>query len=405
MITIAPSSADDATGPAGTRGRIAALACRWMRSGARCLAALGLGLAVGLAAVPGDVAAQSRGPIVQPGDTPSGGGFHPLSPLFRLFGVERDDRRSRMREQQPREQVQPRREPVKPVIVEVPKDADARIVLVVGDGLADELAEGLEAAYAEVPSVRVDRLLFRDEGLATEFGPEIGDRMRAAVQGRRVGVVVMLLGKNDIRELAVRSLGLAGEPAEFGTEAWTAGYAGRVDRVLSAARAQRTPVIWVGLPPPKGQTRRANFNLVTSLIKARVEAANAIYVDVWDVFLSEEGGYTSFGPDVEGRRRRLRSGDGIGFTWPGKRKLAFFADRAIARVLGSSGAYAFEGVEDDPNFVVLTGRTGSPETELAGAEDARNAPVVDTPQYRLIVQGAVLPPTEGRVDDFRRPGS
>ena len=348
-----------------------------------------------------DAAAQSRGPIVQPGDT-RGGGFHPLTPLFRLFGVDRNNRQ-RLRERQPAQQIQPqRREPVKPVIVEVPKDADARVVLVVGDGLAGELAEGLEAAYAEIPSVRVDTLQFRDEGLTTEMGPEIGDRMRGVIQGRRIAVVVMMIGRNDIRDMSVTINGNEAQEIAFGSEGWTARYGRRVDRLLAAARAQRTPVVWVGLPPPKGRARRANFNLITSLVKERVEAANAIYVDVWDVFLDEAGGFTSFGPDVEGRRRRLRANDGIGFTWPGKRKLAFFAERSIARVLGSSGAFAFEGVEDDPNFVVLTGRIGSPETELAGGADAANAPVADTPQHRLIVQGAVLPQVPGRIDDFSR---
>ncbi|WP_425089530.1 DUF459 domain-containing protein [Stappia sp.] len=338
---------------------------------------------------------QSNGPIVKPGDT-RGTGFHPLSPLLRLFGVD-NNRRTRLREQRPKQRIQPRREPVKPVIVEVPKDADARVVLVVGGDLAKDLGEGLEATYSEVPSVRVDTLLFADEGLTTEMGGEIADRMQGVVQGRRVGAIVVLIGSADTRDFTLAG----GAELQFRTEAWADAYGRRVEALLAAARRQRTPLVWVGLPPPKGRERRANFRYVTTLIKDRVEAANAIYVDVWDVFLDEEGGYTSFGPDVEGRRRRLRDNAGVGFTWPGKSKLAFFAEKAIARVLGSSGAFAFEGVEDDPNFVVLTGRIGSPETELAGAEDARNAPIADTPQYRLIVQGVMLPPASGRVDDFR----
>ena len=93
--------------------------------------------------------AQNGRPIVQPGDSRNSN-FHPLSPLLRLFGVENSRRRTRIQEREPRQRLQPSREPARPVVVEVPKEADARVVLVVGDALAGELAEGLEATYSEV---------------------------------------------------------------------------------------------------------------------------------------------------------------------------------------------------------------------------------------------------------------
>ncbi|WP_293722766.1 GDSL-type esterase/lipase family protein [Stappia sp.] len=356
------------------------------------LAICGLTFAAPVLSTPAQ--AQNGRPIVQPGDSGTSS-FHPLSPLLRLFGVEKRGR-TRLKERKSERQSRQPREPVKPVIVEVPKEADARVILVVGDALAGELAEGLEATYAEVPSVRVDKLVIDDASLTEPGLTPLDDRLRAVLQGRKVAVVVTLIGSRDVRAIAQGA-----NEAAFRSETWDALYARRIDQLLASARILRTPLVWVGLPPPSGQAKRADFGHVNTLAKARVEANNAIYVDVWDVFLDENGGYTSYGPDVEGKRRRLRDGDGVGFTWHGKRKLAFFAERAVARILGSSGANAFEGVEDDPNFIVLTGRLGSPETELAGGEDARNEPVAETPQYQLIVQGEPLPFAQGRVDDFR----
>ncbi|WP_417767185.1 GDSL-type esterase/lipase family protein [Stappia sp.] len=367
------------------------------RRGARYLLAMLLtALLAGSLGSASPASAQDGRPIVRPGDT-TGSGFHPLTPLFRLFGVENRRQRVRIKERNPRQRIQQPREPARPVVVEVPKEADARVILVVGDSLAGELAEGLEATYAEVASVRVDSLVLDDVGLAGAGPGDLGDRISGIVQGRKVAVVVALIGSHDVSDIET-----ATATAGFRSEEWNTAYDRRVGAFISAARAQRTPLVWVGLPPPKGQARRADFSHINTVAKQRVDAGNAIYVDVWDVFLDENGGYTSYGPDVEGTRRRLRSGDGIGFTWHGRRKIAFFAERSIARILGSSGAFAFEGVEDDPNFIVLTGRQGAPETVLAGAEDARNEPVADTPQYRLIVQGAPLAPANGRVDDFRR---
>lgn len=344
---------------------------------------------------PATALAQSR-PIVQPGDTRDTG-FHPLSPLLRLFGVDNSRRRMRIEEREPRQRLQPSREPARPVVVEVPKEADARSILVVGDALAGELAEGLEATYAEVPSVRVEALSLADAGLADTGPGLIGDRIRSIVQGRgKMAAIVILIGSRDMRDIAAET----GDTA-FRSDAWNAVYRQRVGQLIAAARAQRLPVLWVGLPPPKGVARRADFGHVNTLAKQQVEAANAIYVDVWDVFLDENGGYTSYGPDVDGTRRKLRSDDGIGFTWHGRRKIAFFVERQIARILGSSGSFAFDGVDDDPNFIVLTGRQGAPETVLAGGAEAANEPVADTPQYQLIVQGTPIPPQNGRVDDFR----
>lgn len=346
---------------------------------------------------PAAALAQSR-PIVQPGDTRDTG-FHPLSPLLRLFGVDNSRRRTRIEELPPRQQMrpQPTREPARPVVVEVPKEADARSILVVGGALAGELAEGLEATYAEVPSVRVDRLSIADAGLAGADPGLLVDRIRGAVQGRnRMAAIVILIGSLDVRDIATDSGGAA-----FRSDAWNAIYGQRVGQLIAAARAQRLPVLWVGLPPPKGVARRADFGHLNTVAKQQVEAANAIYVDVWDVFLDENGGYTSYGPDVAGTRRKLRSDEGIGFTWHGRRKIAFFVERQIARILGSSGSFAFDGVDDDPDFIVLTGRQGAPETILAGGAEAANEPVADTPQYQLIVQGTPIPPQNGRVDDFR----
>lgn len=385
------------------KGRFTGTGSAWHGTHCACRLAAGRLLAAFLAvllagalglAVP--ASAQDGRPIVRPGDTKSSG-FHPLTPLLRLFGVENNRQRVRIKERTPSERIQPLREPARPVVVEVPKEADARVILVVGDSLAGELAEGLGATYAEVASVRVDSLVLDDVGLAGSGPGDLGDRIRGIVQGRKVAVVVALIGSNDVSDIET-----ATAAAGFRTEEWNTAYDRRVGAFISTARAQRTPLVWVGLPPPKGQARRADFSHVNTVAKQQVDASNAIYVDVWDVFLDENGGYTSYGPDVEGTRRRLRSGDGVGFTWHGRRKIAFFAERSIARILGSSGAFAFEGVEDDPNFIVLTGRQGAPETVLAGAEDARNEPVADTPQYRLIVQGAPLAPANGRVDDFRR---
>lgn len=327
-------------------------------------------------------------------------GFNPLRPLFRLFGLEGN---SRPRREVPPEadsaakrKAQPRREPAKPVVVEDPKDEDARTVLVIGDFLADGLAEGLVAAYAKTPSIKVDKLIHAQNGLTNQPEPDYPTRVAQVLQGRDIAVAVIFAGAGDARDIVE-----GGRTLEFRSPAWEEAYKRRVDRLAKAVRFQKRPLIWVSLPPTKGPANRTNLIYLNELTKARVEAADGIFVDIWDVFMGEGGKYTSYGPDVEGTRRQLRPKSGIGFTWSGNRKVAFFCEREIARVIGPSGAFAFDGVEDDPNFIVLTGRTTSPEAELAGGEEGLPPPVADTAQHRLIVRGEALAPVIGRIDDYR----
>lgn len=326
-------------------------------------------------------------------------GFNPLRPLFRLFGFD-GGKRNRPPAEEPKatRKQEVKREPAKPVIVEQPKDEDARQVLVVGDALAEGLAEGLVAAYAETPSIRIEKFIEARNGLVDQPDPDYPTRVSQILQGQQIAVVVVFLGAGDTRDLT------EGENAlEFHSPQWEEAYRQRVEKLAKAVRFYKKPLIWIGLPPTKATALRSGFSYLNEQFKSRVEASDAIFVDIWDVFLNEEGKYTSYGPDVEGKRRQLRSNDGVGFTWPGFRKVAFFAEREIARIIGSSGAFAFDGVEDDPNFIVLTGRTTSPEDELAGGEGGLPAPVVDTMQHRLIVRGEALPYVLGRVDDYRLP--
>ncbi len=327
-------------------------------------------------------------------------GFHPLKPILRLFGLEQRRRPppvQRLQQvQPPRQRTTTVREPTRPAIVEEPKEPDARVVLVLGDEFAEGLAEGLQAAYAETPSVKVERLIRSKNGLADPPEPTWADLAQGSLQGGNVALVVVMLGSHDVGDIETANGTLA-----FGTPEWETAYERRLDTLAKTVRLQKKPLIWVGLPPAKDTAKRSAFSYLNQLAKARVEASLGYFVDIWDVFLDEDGQYTAQGPDVDGKVRRLRANDGVGFTWSGYRKVAFFCEREIARVIGSSGAFAFDGVDDDPNFVVLTGRTTSPEIELAGGDGAPPDPIADTVQHRLIVEGKALERVFGRIDDFR----
>ncbi|MTI16922.1 DUF459 domain-containing protein [Rhodobacteraceae bacterium RKSG542] len=285
-----------------------------------------------------------------------------------------------------------------PTIQEEPKDEDAKTLLVVGDNLAWGLADGLKAVYAQTPSIKVKKLVYPKIGLVNNKTPDWPEDVANVLASEDVGLVVITLGATDDTDFQ-----LGEEILPFQTRDWTKEYRYRVASLVAAVRNEQLPMIWLGLAPAEDYAKSANFSFLNDLFIEQVDPAGGIFVDVWKPFLDENGLYTNQGPDVDGKRRRLRANDGVYFTWAGYRKLAYFVEREIARVFGSASAFIFEGVKDDPNFVVLTGRLTSPEVKLIVAGEDEVKAVPGTAQHALTVSGDPLPVPSGRADDARWP--
>ncbi|SHM45513.1 hypothetical protein SAMN05444272_2668 [Roseibium suaedae] len=358
-------------------------------SGALCLGLWGFAGSV----VPEAAAQSSGGAVIRPAPGNSTG----FRPLFRLFGFGEEKRPARTRTRPPQTASRPRAANVAPAFQAKPKDPDAGVILVAGDEMAKGVAEGLRFTLADKSMVRVDTLIHDKTGLAGPDAPDWEAEIIGRVQGEDVKAVVLMMGRSDL------AVPFAGEPpVEFATSEWEAAYSAKVSGIVSSIRQERKQLVWVGLPPTGSPLTNTDFILLNSLFQGGAEQNRGKYVDVWDIFLTETGEYDSFGPDVDGKRARLRDADKVGFTWDGYRKVAFFVERELSRLLGGYGGMAFEGVEDDPNFIVLTGRTTAPEDELLGGGEgsgpaAYEGVAVDTAR-RFFIDGETRKGPAGRAD-------
>ncbi|MES0881405.1 SGNH/GDSL hydrolase family protein [Roseibium sp. SCP14] len=325
-------------------------------------------------------------------------GFNPFAPLQRLFGGGGGGGRQRIQRQQPTKQKRskPKRPAGAPPKFEVqPKDPDAGLVLVVGDRMARGVADGLKFTLADKPQIRVEAITQDKAGFAGENAPDWATDVLSRIRGADVKAVVVMIGRRDMgKEFP------GDPPIEFMTDEWLTAYRKKVDALIRVVRQEKKPIVWAGLPPTNDELVNGDFTQLNSIFQGSAEDRRIRYVDIWDIFLAEDGSYSSFGPDVDGKNARLRTKNRIGFTWAGYRKVAFFVERELSRLLGGYGGLAFEGVEDDPNFIVLTGRTTSPEALLLGGEDDKKIDE-NSAAYRFFVKGETLPPMPGRVDDPR----
>ena len=335
--------------------------------------------------------------------------------------------------------------------------ASTTSIVVMGDGMADWLAYGLEDAFSDSPEIGILRKNKFNSGLLRYEAKGDLDWWHVArdlLAPEKPNYVVMMLGVSDRQNIRERDLAkeadktakeeqdkkksdpnaqtkeqadgqdqpgiVAPEPQrgknvngiiEFRSDKWAEVYAKRIDETIAALKSKGVPVFWVGLPSIRGTKSTADASYLNDLYRARAERAGVNYIDVWDGFVDEAGKYSNFGPDYEGQMRRLRSGDGVYFTKSGARKLAHYVEREIRRYMSNRVPVAFPAGPIGPApetkskvrpvagpVVPLTVTPGNSE-ELLGASGSQ-PPHADATADRVLVKGEPVPAPPGRADDF-----
>jgi hypothetical protein len=332
-------------------------------------------------------------------------------------------------------------------------------IVVMGDGMADWLAYGLEDAFSDSPDVGIVRKNKVNSGLLRYDAKGDLDWWHVAkdILGQeKPSYVVMMIGASDRQNIRERDLAKEAEKeakeqeqkkaadaaanpnqqgktdqktetaddkkakktasgvVEFRTDEWEKIYTKRIDETIAALKSKGVPVFWVGLPSIRGTRSTADASYLNDLFRARAERAGIVYIDVWDGFVDESGRYASYGPDYEGQQRRLRSVDGVYFTKYGARKLAHYVEREIRRYM-SNRTVALPSVPAAPSpgsgkpaerplagpVVPLT-VTSSNSDELLGGGTAGRVHG-DALAAQVLVKGASVPSAQGRADDFAWP--
>jgi hypothetical protein len=303
--------------------------------------------------------------------------------------------------------------PPVPVVEVVPKDPDARKVLVIGDFVAGGLAWGLEQAFADEPKLVVIDQSKANSGLVRADHFDWNASLPNILNETQPDLIVMTLGANDRQEFRDGNV-----RAAIRSDDWVAAYTTRISGIVDTLNLYGRPFFWVGAPPMRATSASSDMAYVNGLYKPRVQAGGGHFVDIWNGFANEDGRYVSSGPDVEGQVRQLRTSDGINFTRAGRLKLAFYVDREIRRQTGfGSGGIDLLATVTQGNRIEIgpdgTKRLVGPiislndplpglSGDLVGAE-APISPAEESLQFKMIVRGESLPQAAGRADDFSWP--
>lgn len=215
-----------------------------------------------------------------------------------------------------------------PAIVE--KSADARAILVVGDFVAGGLAEGLFEALAVNPALRIVERTNGSSGFVRDDFYTWPVEIATMIAAEKPAAVVVMLGANDRQQMKVGQV--REQPL---TDAWKGEYARRVAAFATAVNAAGAPLIWVGQPSFKSASMANGMIALNDIFRAESTKAGATYVDIWDGFVDASGAYAATGPDIAGQPARLRANDGINLTKAGRRKVAFYVEKPLGKLLGA----------------------------------------------------------------------
>lgn len=198
-------------------------------------------------------------------------------------------------------------------------------IVIIGDTLAAQLQQGL----SENDEFLLKEYVYQNEAVGpsgivrddflnwTQIVEENLDEWSPAF-------LIILLGANDnqaIGKLKPRS------------EEWSSLYRQRVDTLLAATSSRGVKTIWVSVPVFKYSSMNATALTINSILVEETEKNNAVFVDIWDKFTSEDNNFTFNGPNLRGEITKLRTNDGVHFNQQGREKLGFFVFEALSSLL------------------------------------------------------------------------
>jgi uncharacterized protein len=298
-------------------------------------------------------------------------------------------------------------------------------VLVFGDVMADQLAQGLADAFVnDRPEVAISKKTKANSGFVRgDFYDWVG-LAPALLAKEKVTAIVVILGVNDRQPLRDDQ-----GAYEFRTDRWRELYGKRIEDFLVKLKDKTVPIFVVGMPSMRNAKLSTDVVYLNEILAERTRKVGGYYVDVWDGFITESGNFMASGAALDGQIRRLRADDGIHFTKAGQRKLAHYVERELIRLFDSHGGAPppvprNTAPETPPSAAVQPGQTPVPAVRpvagpvlsltqpatisgaLAGGDVSTvpaRGPVADPVAARTLVEGIPAEPVAGRADDFRWP--
>lgn len=189
---------------------------------------------------------------------------------------------------------------------------------VFGDSLADGIWAGLYRTLQRNDRFEVARHTEVSSGLAR---PDFFDWEQTLVNvlaDETIDVAVVCFGLNDNQPVYYEGR----RQFSFSSEEWNTVYNQRVSEFLATLTAADIPVFWVGLPTVRDSGFGEQMAHLNDIYAAQALVGDATFVSTFEITGDENGDYSAYLVDEEGRNRLMRANDGVHFTGRGYELIA-----------------------------------------------------------------------------------
>jgi len=243
-------------------------------------------------------------------------------------------------------------------------------VRIIGDWLGAGLATGLQDAFKQDASVQITDASRSNYGLArTDQIGLFGDVDKLIAASPPANIAVVMLGVNDATSMKAPTGAGRLQP---GTAEWKDAYGKEAEKLIKKLKAANIAVYWLGLPIMANSQRNEVVAAMNDAVRQAAYINGAKFIEANAGFTDQSGAYTAYGPDLTGQTKRLREGDGVGFTAAGSRKLANYVEIILRRDLAQAKAQRnipLAGDEEEQARVVPGATRGG---KSAGAPDSKS---------------------------------
>ncbi len=203
-----------------------------------------------------------------------------------------------------------------------PTAEDPLSMYVGGDSISRDLGEGL-ARITPAELVRIDLDPRPATGLSRPDFFDWSHHLAGVLTESSPDVLVVMFGANDFQNVEYE-----GQILDRFEPEWLDLYRERVDRIMTLLSQPDTQAVWIGQPPVRESRLSGGLAMLNGVYAEIAERHPQVtFVDTWDLFSGDGGGYVD---EIDGVR--LRREDGVHLTIDGGNHLA----EAVWRVIGPS---------------------------------------------------------------------